>query len=97
MFPMQGPPPTLQLGGGGAPAGASSSESNGPDSPRSAADIDSVITILRRLHGEEKDAADQALILDAMKAIQKIKTGRQQEADQALGMTAAHKFTRRNS
>lgn len=78
------PMDALQQSLGQGDSGYDGGESDGPDTPESAALLQQALTALNRARLQEKDPEDQSAISQCESAIHKILAGKQQRQDQML-------------
>lgn len=86
-----GPPPSIQIGGPSAGGGSDSGASDGPDNPNAEQDLHDAIDALQKFMSDEEDHVDKATVAKCIAQIQNILGSRQKGAEQALGVSSAHK------
>ena len=96
-----GPAPTLPLPPGlgapllGAPGGAGGGMPGAADNQSAEAALKQAAKALQAALNAEQDPEDKALIAKLLQGVHGLEAGRQKEQDAAMGLSAQHKFIRR--
>lgn len=98
-----GPPPSIQLGGGGAPnaggppQGAGGGTPGEPDNPIAEGALKRAIAAVEVYMKAEQDEQDKHMAAKVMAQLQGLMAGRQKQADAAMGTSPALAFVRRQA
>lgn len=85
-----GPPPSINLGGGGPPGAG-----EGPENPGENAAAQKAIDALQAWLSSEQDAQDKALIAQLLQKAHQLQANEAKEKDAAVGVSPALRFVRR--